>query len=438
MSKICKIFRWCWWTIGWGGGWASTIAWLDDVQFYMLDDKQIMQYDQANGKRRNVDMPETDKALIDLTDVQVANLQDGQIIKRDEVNQKFVNADLPAVFKVKGSVEDFEHLPTTWNEVGDVYNVLDTGANYVWTGTEWDKLSETVDLESVRVQVSELPADAEDGRIYQYVGEDTADYIKGHFYINNNGTWEEVDTNSGSWELTNDLTSNVAVWGVEAGTTFTAGTSLESIIRQMLVKYFAPTVTLTINPSTSPVISGTTIASVAMSAVATKRSDDITSIRFYANNVLINEVTTEVASGGTFTYTYTPAEPIDDDVTFKVTVSDGTSDVDATKKIDFVSGSYFGQVADTVTTPTAADITALTQVALTTKGYTANNISMTYGKLLYAYPASYGNLTSIKDANNFEYINSYTKSTVAIDGVDYNCYLMADATGVSGFKQIYA
>ena len=249
--------------------------------------------------------------------------------------------------------------------------------------------------------------------------------------------WKNI-TIDGSDVLTSDVTSNVAIGGIEEWTTFTAGTSLESIIRQMLVKYFAPVITLTINPSTSPVISGTTIASVTMSAVATKKTDDITSIKFYANNNLINEVTAWVAGGGTFTYTYTPTNPIDDDITFKVTVSDGTSDVDATKKIDFVSGSYFGQVADTVTNPTAADITALTQLALAAKGYTANNISMTYGKLLYAYPASYGDLTSIKDANNFEYITSYTKSTVTIDGVSYNCYLMTDAAGVTGFKQVYA
>lgn len=238
--------------------------------------------------------------------------------------------------------------------------------------------------------------------------------------------------------LSESITTNVEVGWIPVGTTFTAGTSLESIVRQMLVKYFAPTIALTINPSTSPVISGTTIASVTMSAVATKKTDNITSIGFYANNTLVHEVTTGVASGGTFTYTYTPTDPIDDDITFKVTVSDGTSDVDATKKIDFVSGSYFGQVADTVTNPTASDITALTQLALAAKGYTANNISMIYGKLLYAYPASYGDLTSIKDGNNFEYINSYTKSTVNVNGVSYNCYLMTDATGVTGFKQIYA
>ena len=30
--------------------------------------------------------------------------------------------------------------------IGDMYNVKDTGANYAWDGTKWDKLSETIDL----------------------------------------------------------------------------------------------------------------------------------------------------------------------------------------------------------------------------------------------------------------------------------------------------
>ena len=50
------------------------------------------------------------------------------------------------VFKVKGSVASYDNLPQSGQEVGDVYNVLDTGANYVWTDNGWDKLSETIDL----------------------------------------------------------------------------------------------------------------------------------------------------------------------------------------------------------------------------------------------------------------------------------------------------
>ena len=51
------------------------------------------------------------------------------------------------VYKFKGNVADYDALLAIVDKTqGDVYNLLDTGANYAWTGTEWDKLSETIDL----------------------------------------------------------------------------------------------------------------------------------------------------------------------------------------------------------------------------------------------------------------------------------------------------
>lgn len=62
-----------------------------------------------------------------------------------EAFQEEMTAKVSAVYHVKGSVENFNALPYA-NEIGDVYNLLDTGANYVWTSMGWDKLSETIDL----------------------------------------------------------------------------------------------------------------------------------------------------------------------------------------------------------------------------------------------------------------------------------------------------
>lgn len=267
--------------------------------------------------------------------------------------------------------------------------------------------------------------------------------------INNLQDWQVIAYNGatdkfqnvtmeGSSVLTSDVTTNVTVGGIEAGTTFTAGTSLESIIRQMLTTYIRFDVSMTMVP-TWPIINWDTVSSVSFTINVTKWSDDILGVSLLDWVNIINQWTTGVSEWGTFTYTYTPSTPISANTQFTASVMDVSSHArSAQKTLTFVDGSYFGQVAEEVTNPTAADITALTQLANTTKGYTADNISMVYGKLLYAYPASYGDLTSIKDANNFEYITSYTKSTVTIDGVSYNCYLMTDATGVTGFKQIYA
>ena len=55
------------------------------------------------------------------------------------------------------------------------------------------------------------------------------------------------------------------------------------------------------------------------------------------------------------------------------------------------------------------------------------------------YPSSFGKLTSIKDANNFEYINSYTLLEITYNDVAYNVYVLTDAVTVEGgFKQAFS
>lgn len=60
--------------------------------------------------------------------------------------QSAITTALSSVMHYKGSVATYDDLPTTDLTVGDVYNVIDTGANYAWNGSEWDELSGIVDL----------------------------------------------------------------------------------------------------------------------------------------------------------------------------------------------------------------------------------------------------------------------------------------------------
>lgn len=53
---------------------------------------------------------------------------------------------ISSVFIYKGTVATEAELPSSDMEIGYCYNVQDTGANYVWNGEGWDKLSETVNL----------------------------------------------------------------------------------------------------------------------------------------------------------------------------------------------------------------------------------------------------------------------------------------------------
>ena len=242
----------------------------------------------------------------------------------------------------------------------------------------------------------------------------------------------------GSASLTTDITANTDCGGVKSGKKYEAGTSIETVIKDMLVKYIAPAITTAIMPSTSPLYVGETVASVKITATVTKKSYSITSVKFYVGSTVVHEVTDSVANGGTFEYTYTPENPISANTSFKASVADGTSTVNGpTRTIAFVNPSYFGTVSDSVVTPTESDIIGTTKMKLSGKSYTNNKITMDYGKILFAYPKSYGALTSIKDANNVQYISSYTRSEVSVNGVAMYCYLLTDAAGVTNFTQIY-
>jgi len=68
-------------------------------------------------------------------------------------NQAQIHSLLNRTYHVMGSVANFGALPTTAQTVGDVWNLLDTGENYVWvdnlnnTGAAgWDKLSGIIDV----------------------------------------------------------------------------------------------------------------------------------------------------------------------------------------------------------------------------------------------------------------------------------------------------
>lgn len=70
--------------------------------------------------------------------------------------QSAIKSATSTVLRYKGTVANREALPSN-AEVGDTYNLQDTGGNVAWDGTKWDDLGETVDL-SGYVQESELVA----------------------------------------------------------------------------------------------------------------------------------------------------------------------------------------------------------------------------------------------------------------------------------------
>lgn len=66
----------------------------------------------------------------------------------DAYTKSEIDSKISSVYKYKGSVANEGALPSSEQQVGDVYNVEDTGANFAWDGSKWDNLGATVDLSS--------------------------------------------------------------------------------------------------------------------------------------------------------------------------------------------------------------------------------------------------------------------------------------------------
>ena len=118
-------------------------------------------------------------------------------------------------------------------------------------------------------------------------------------------------------------------------------------------------------------------------------------------------------------------------MTFSLTANNKT----ATQAISFYNCKYVGVVTSAPTTE--AGIKALTKLAVSSsKGYTWNG-SLDNQRVCYCYPTSFGALSSIKDANGFDYLAGYTRTTVTCNGESYYVYL-SGASIVSGFRQVFA
>lgn len=98
----------------------------------------------------NISELENDAEYITIKDVEAKNYLvstniEGKADKSQVYTKSEIDGKLTGAFHYKGNVNTVTDLPNNAQQ-GDVYNDLATGANYAFNGTEWDKLSETIDL----------------------------------------------------------------------------------------------------------------------------------------------------------------------------------------------------------------------------------------------------------------------------------------------------
>lgn len=244
-------------------------------------------------------------------------------------------------------------------------------------------------------------------------------------------------TGGGDASLVEDITSNVTVGGAPAGTLFEKDLEFTDFAKRILRTSILPNISVTTNQkSLNP--KGSTLTGVEIT-LNIQNLAQITvepfEIEFQLNGTVLD---TQAFVDGTSTYKFSYPDPVTSDITFTgILKYDETLKSSKSVSIKFANPSYYGFASSTSLTD--SDITSLANQSLKdTKSLTWSNIDMTNSRFCYSYPKSFGALSSIKDSNNFEYINSYTCLTINVNNEDYYVYVLTDPVSISQGKQIYA
>lgn len=229
--------------------------------------------------------------------------------------------------------------------------------------------------------------------------------------------------------LEEDIQANIAIGAAAANFKYPKDMTFTEFVKKIAIKDIL--VTLNFAATGAGLIKkGTTINGSTLTATLTALGNvPIEKIKFYKGNTVLSE---NNYIDGTTVYTEVVADSITTDTTFAVVVEQQDNrNVQKEAKFVFVNPTYIGVV--TSLSPSDAEILAFNEnLKESFKG--SYTVTMSDARTCIAYPSSMGNITSIKDNNNFEYINSFTKTTRTLNGESYNVYILTDAVTANNFK----
>lgn len=135
-----------------GGGTADAVNWENvqnkptDLAGYGITDAKIENKTITLGTN-TVTVPTNNNELTNGAGYQTATDVEQKVTAATEglATEDYVDGKVSSVYKYKGSVANQGALPSN-AELGDVYNLEDTGMNVAWNGTSWDPLGSTIDL----------------------------------------------------------------------------------------------------------------------------------------------------------------------------------------------------------------------------------------------------------------------------------------------------
>ena len=227
-----------------------------------------------------------------------------------------------------------------------------------------------------------------------------------------------------------DFVSNTVVGAIPKNTDLTGKTSME-ILKMALVSYVNPSATVSYSQPNTVLKKGQTFDLTITVSGIVKGTNDVAELILIQDGTVL-ETIPYVA--GTNSYEFSPITGINADCSFQIKVGDTQGkQYSTTKSYSFVDPYYIGATDDI---PTADTVVTLTEI-VEAKSNKTKKVNAADQYVVYAYPASYGSLSSIIDGNGFENLTDYTKISLTINGVAYNCYHTLGKKSMTDFSYTY-
>lgn len=278
------------------------------------------------------------------------------------------------------------------------------------------------------------------------------------------GSLDGTATTASTTNLLQELTTNQSVGGIGSGEVFSAGSSMEEILRQLLISFIESSLGTpsfknnggTIGNGIREVNSSFDVDQVTFTATANDPDNNfphnltVTSSGADTGN-FENDLTSEtLGSSNTFDLDQDPytinvtsisSPNYSKNVTLRIRAFDQDNNAALTtlRNYVYIYPYYYGVSSTDLSTATGTSVEDESGInkVLTARGNKTHSIAASAEYIYFAYPTLYGDLVEILDGTNIDRLSSFTKYTLSLDGgngwssVSYNLYRSNTVTTIS-------
>jgi len=279
------------------------------------------------------------------------------------------------------------------------------------------------------------------------------------------GSLDGTAATASTTNLLQSLTTNQSVGGIGSGEVFSAGSSMEEILRQLLISFIQSSLGTplfkndgsTVSTDDREVNSSFTVDQVTFTATANSPNGN------FPHNLTVtasgadtgnfeNDLTSEtLGSSNTFDLDQNPytinvtsiSAGYQKSATLRIRAfdQDNSAVMTQTRSYTYIYPYYYGVSSTDLSTATGTSVEdesginkVLARRSPTTK---THSIAASAEYIYFAYPTLYGDLSEILDGTNIDRLSSFTKYTLTLDGgngwssVSYNLYRSNTVTTIS-------